>query len=68
MARELAKQAFLALALHAKMHKQLDKLEEHRQATIQRIEEREILAYDNDREFQQLEELKKELLAISFVG
>ena len=64
---QLAQQAFLSSALHAKMHKQLDALELHRQRTIERLERAEILAFDNDQEFRKLEELKKELLSIRFV-
>jgi hypothetical protein len=62
-----AQQAFLYLAFHAKMHKRLDGLMQHRQDTIQRLERAEIKAYDNEAEYQKLEAMKKELLGIKFV-
>jgi hypothetical protein len=61
-------QAFLYLSLHAKMHKQLDALEERKQGALQRIERAEIRAYDDEADFRKLEDLKKELMAISFMA
>jgi hypothetical protein len=66
----LRQQVFLKLSTHAKMHKQLDNLQavqSRLQRDVQRIEEAEIRAYDNDARFQELERMKKELLAIRFV-
>lgn len=59
-------QAFAVLSLHAKMHGQLDSLSLRRQQAIERLEAAEIMAFDNDAEFRQLEAMKKELLSIRF--
>jgi hypothetical protein len=56
---------FLTLSLHAKMHKQLDQLNLQQQL-VERIEKAEIKAFDNETEYNRLEQMKKELLSIRF--
>lgn len=59
--------AFLQLALHAKLQRQLDRLDTRVQHDVERIEEQEIRSYADDHEFARLETLKKELLGIRFI-
>ena len=66
----VARQAFVVLAMHAKMHQQLDALhvmQARLGETVSRIERAEIKAYADDSEYQKLENLKKEVLAIRFL-
>ena len=67
MRNDVINRGFVILSMHAKMHRQLDAIESHYRGVLQEIEEKEILAYDNETEFSRLEALKKELLAIHFV-
>jgi hypothetical protein len=59
--------AFAHLALHAKMHKQLDYLPSRVDQDVERIEKAQILAAGNDGEYAKLENLKREILSIRFV-
>ena len=60
-------QAFLELSMHAKIHQKLERLDDTYRDLLQRIEEKEINAYDNDVVFGKLEELKAELMSIRFL-
>ena len=62
-----ARNAFMTLCMHAKMHQRLDSLNTRLGGMITRIETAEIRAYADDSKFQELEQLKKQLLAIRFV-
>jgi|GEM_PF-4815644 len=62
----VARDALRILSLHAKMHARLDTLSPY-EATMRTIEVKEIMAYDDDRRYTELELLKQELLNIRFV-
>jgi len=59
--------AFAVLSQHAKIHDDLDRIDRRYRDLLQRIEEREILAYRNPRKYEELEALKHELLSIRFL-
>lgn len=63
----LKHQVFARLSVHAKLQARLDELSTPYQRDLERIEEQEILAFDDDAKFTQLEQLKKELLSIDFL-
>jgi len=58
--------AFVKFSLHAKMHQQLDALDTRKRVAVERIEEAEILSFDQDSRFRELETMKQELLGIRF--
>jgi hypothetical protein len=64
---EQAKQLFLRWSMHAKLQQRLDELNVSYQRDLERIEREEIMAYDDDKRYAQLEVLKKELLNIGFL-
>ena len=66
MISERAKEAFLHLSLHAKIHEKIDSIPWY-QDEIHRIDKAKIRAYQNDDEYWQLDAIKKELLAIQFI-
>ena len=66
MISERAKEAFLHLCMHAKIHEKLDSIPWY-QEEIDRIDKAKIRAYDNNDEYTQLEATKRELLAIRFI-
>jgi hypothetical protein len=63
---QLARDLFVRLSMHAKLQRRLDELNAP-QGDLQRIEEQEILAYNDDTQYAQLEQLKRELLGIGFL-
>ncbi len=58
---------FVKLSMYAKMHKKLDAVVVKKQKMIQRIEQDEIRAYEDDDKYSRLEALKKEVIAIRFL-
>ena len=62
-----AKELFIRLSMHAKLQQRLDELNVSYQKDLERIEKEEILAFDDDVKFAQLEQLKEELLDIGFL-
>ena len=59
-------QAFITLSLHAKIHNQLDGMEERYRNLLWRIDTAEVAAVDDDATYEALEALKRELLGIRF--
>lgn len=57
---------FSVLSAHAKIHRHLDGIERHYRDVLRKVEEKEILAYDDDARFERLEDMKAELLQIRF--
>ncbi len=60
-------QAFLKLSIHSKIHYGLRKMDRHYRDALEKIEKKEILAYDDDKRYEKLEQLKSELLEIRFI-
>jgi len=60
MISERAKEAFLHLSLHAKIHEKIDSIPWY-QDEIHRIDKAKIRAYQNDDEYWQLDAIKKEI-------
>ncbi len=63
-----AQRALAYLGTHAKIHRELDTLDRRYRTLLMDIERKEILAYDDDLRYLRLEDLKRELIAIRFVG
>lgn len=59
-------QIFATIALHAKMHRKLDSAGTHYRDLLHRVERDAILAAKDDALFEQIEELKRELVRIKF--
>jgi hypothetical protein len=58
---------FAKMSMHAKVQRRLDSIDVRFNRVIQRIEQEEIKHYDDDGRFAELEQMKRELLAIRFL-
>lgn len=67
MKSQVRNAAFAKLSMYAKMHRSLDAVSVKKQNMIQRIEEDEIRAYEDDVTYSKLEELKTQILTIRFL-
>ena len=62
----IAQELFLQLSLQSKLHHKLDGLERRYRDMLHSVDEKEILAYNDEAKIQELERLKTELLMINF--